>query len=157
MNVAAGTFKIVYLMAAAAVVLSCSGCAYRLYAPIPSSQERVRIVTKTPDLYVLHIAERVTTLRKPAVRNALPTDVAHVANYQVPSDGRVTVRIPSFRPNCGVYLFNRIKVGGGGHDALKTWDISIAYGGRTLRRLSLKQLRDLPADSNGYRLLKTPD
>jgi hypothetical protein len=154
---AARNFRIVYLMAAGAVVLSCCGCAYRMYAPNPSSQEHVKIVAKFPDLYALQMEERATTVGKSADRNAFHTDAAHVANYQVPSDGRVTIGIPSFRPNCGVYLFNWIKVGGGGNDTLKTWNVSIVYGSRTLRRLSLKNVRELPTDVDGYRLLKIPD
>jgi hypothetical protein len=52
---------------------------------------------------------------------------------------------------------NRIKVGGGGDDALKEWEISVLYEVRTLRTLSVKELRELPTDTGGYRLLKIPD
>lgn len=156
-NVVARTLRIVCLIAAGALVLSCCGCTYRLYAPNPPSQERVRIVAKYPDRCTLHVEERVTTLGNPAGRNALHTDVAHVMNYEVPSDGRVTITVPAFRPYCGVYLFNWIKVGGGGDDALKEWEISVLYEVRTLRTLSVRELKELPTDAEGYRLLKISD
>jgi hypothetical protein len=156
-NVVVRRLRIVYLIAVGALVLSCCGCTYRLYAPNPPSQERIRIVAKYPDRYTLHVEERVPTGRDSADGNALHTHVAHATNYQVPSDGRVTMMIPAFRPTCGVYLFNRIKVGGGGDDALKEWEISVLYEVRTLRTLSLKELKELPTDAEGYRLLKIPD
>ncbi len=121
-----------------ALTFGLEGCAYRLPGISPPSQERVRIIAKSPDLYVVHV------------------DVGHVTDYPVPVDGKVIVGIPAYRPSCGVYLFNAIKVGGA-HDPLETWVISVTSGGRSLRKLSVKQVRKLTTDSDGYHLLKLSD
>jgi hypothetical protein len=104
----------------------------------PPSQERVRIIAKSPDLYVVHV------------------DVDHVTDYPVPADGRVIVGIPAYRPTCGVYLFNSIKVGGA-DDPLGTWAITVTSGGRILRKLSVRQVEKLTTDLDGYRVLKLSD
>jgi hypothetical protein len=117
--------------------LGWDGCAYVLYVPTPPSQERVKIIGKSPDRYVVHL------------------DVGQILDYQVPPDGRVTVAVPAFSPSCGIYLFNLVKVGGG-DDPLGTWNVTVSYGGNTLRKLSVKQMRKLPTDVDGYRLLRVP-
>lgn len=146
-----------FVFALAAFVASSEACAYRLYAPVPPSEERVRLVARNPNRYVLHIEEVEPTVPKSKASGAPHVHVARVANYQIPTDGQVTIRIPSYRPNCGVYLFNVIRVGGAGDDALKLWEVSILSGVRAVRVLSLKQVRDLPTDEAGYRMLKILD
>jgi hypothetical protein len=122
----------------AAVTLALVGCTYRLPVITPPSQERIRIVAKSPDLYAVRV------------------DVGDVTDYHVPTDGRVIVGIPVYRPTCGVYLFNLIKVGGS-NDPLGTWSISVTSGGKTLRKLSVKQANKLATDLDGYHLLKLSD
>lgn len=73
--------------------------------------------------------------------------------YDVPQDGRIAVDIPSYRPPCGVYLFNTIKVGGDG-DPLKTWTVSITRNGKTVRKQSLRATQKSPKDEAGYHLVK---
>jgi hypothetical protein len=76
-----------------------------------------------------------------------------VKQYDVPHDGRVAIDIPSYRPPCGVYLFNAIKVGGDG-DPLKTWTVSITRNGKTFRKQSLRVTQKTPTDEAGYHLVK---
>jgi hypothetical protein len=61
------------------------------------------------------------------------------------------------RPYCGVYVFNLIKVGGGGDDALKDWEVSVLRDLRSVRTLTLKDVGKLPMDAAGYHILKIED
>ncbi|MBS1804886.1 MAG: hypothetical protein JST28_16115 [Acidobacteria bacterium] len=70
----------------------------------------------------------------------------------VPNDGRVTFTVPWHRSSCGVYLFGKIEVGGDS-DPLQQWQIRVMSNGREVRKLSLRELAQLPADAAGYRLL----
>lgn len=74
-----------------------------------------------------------------------------VKQYDVPHDGRMAVDIPSYRPPCGVYLFNAIKVGGDG-DPLKTWIVSITRNGKTVRKQSSRATQKSPQDEAGYQV-----
>jgi hypothetical protein len=112
-----------------------TSCAYRLYGSFPPSQERIKIIATAPQEYVLSV------------------DTGEVTEIKVPADGRVLASVPTYRPRCGVYLFNEIKVSGGGAP-LKNWHVSATHAGRTVRTLSLRQVRDLPVDEAGYHLQK---
>ena len=102
-------------MSVAALLLS--GCAYRLPPPVPPSQDRVRIVATDPQQYVLRVETETTAV------------------IQVPADDRVTIGVPWHRKSCSVYLFNQIKVGGGG-DPLRAGALSSS----TPERLSASSL-----------------
>jgi hypothetical protein len=117
------------------LVLTLTGCAYRLPAFAPPSQELVRIVASTPEKYTVQV------------------NTGTVNNYDVPHDGRIKVGIPPYRPSCGVYLFNAVKVGGYG-DPLKNWTVSVNRNGKTLRKLSLQATKKLPTDDAGYRMVR---
>ena len=117
---------------------ACEGCTYRLYAYHPPSQERVKIIARSPNLYAVHV------------------DPVDKKAYPVPADGKILVSIPTYRPTCGVYLFNQIKIGGT-HDPLGTWAVTVTSGRRTARKLSIRQMQHLMTDSDGYRLLSVPD
>jgi len=131
--------KVLFLaVVGSALTFGLEGCTYRLPVISPPSQERIRIIAKSPDLYVVHV------------------DVDHITDYPVPADGRVIVGIPAYRPSCGVYLFNAIKVGGA-DDPLETWAITVTSGDRTLRKLSVRQVKKLTTDLDGYRLVKLSD
>src|ERR1700726_5311387 len=122
----------VSLMGAA---LTLASCAYRLPAFAPPSQGLIRIVGDAPEQYSVQV------------------NTGTVKEYDVPHDGRIKVGIPAYRPSCGVYLFNAMKVGGA-DDPLGTWAIPVTSGGRTLRKLSVRQMKKLTTDLDGYRLLK---
>jgi hypothetical protein len=117
------------------LVLTLTGCAYRLPAFAPPSQEMVRIVASTPEQFTVQV------------------NTGTVNNYDVPNDGRIKVGIPPYRPSCGVYLFNTLKVGGYG-DPLKSWTVSINRNGKTVRTLSLRATQKLPTDEAGYRIVR---
>jgi len=115
-----------------------TGCAYRLPAGDPPSHETVRILVPSPEQYVFSV------------------NTGSTVSYAVPANGRVTMVIPGYRPSCGVYLFDNIKVGGD-EDILKVWSISIKHNGKVVRNISLRKLRSFPTDQDGYRILKIND
>jgi hypothetical protein len=116
-------------------VLMFASCAYRLPAPSPPSQELIRIVANVPEQYAVQV------------------DTGTVNEYYVPHDGRIKVGIPSYRPSCGVYLFDAIKLGGYS-DPLNSWSISVNRQGKTVRKLSLRAIQKLKTDEVGYRIVK---
>lgn len=138
-------------LSAVTLAFFCEGCAYRLYAPLPPSTERLRVVANNPEHYRLHIQERAIPEDKS--ERTPHTRVFHETDYAIPSNGLVTITIPAYRPDCGVYLFNWVKVGGGGDSTLKLWELTVLSEMRPVRVLSLNQVRDLPSDTAGYRLI----
>ena len=114
--------------------LTLAGCAYRLYAPTPPSHGLIRIVADSPEQYSVQV------------------NTGTVKQYDVPHDGRIAVDIPSYRPPCGVYLFNEIKVGGDG-DTLKSWTVSFTRNGKTVRKQSLRVTQKSPTDEAGYHIV----
>lgn len=146
------TRRSTHWIVATLLAVTSMGCAYRLYPPVPPSEEHVKLVAKSPERYVIHVQELTTAGEQ---QNPDAPAVVHVVrNYDVPADGRVTIKVPSYRPYCGVYLFNLIKVGGGGDDALKLWEVTVLSDVRGVRTLSLKELKHLPMDSSGYHILR---
>ena len=123
------------LVGALAVVTT--GCAYRLPAPSLPTQEHIRVIAKMPELYVLSV------------------NTGTVTSYDVPPKGRVIINVPSYRPTCGVYLFTVIKVAG--HDPLKYWDLSVVLKGKTIRKMSLRKVRELAIDQEGYHILRAEE
>jgi len=116
-------------------VLTQAGCAYRLPTIAPPSQQLVRIVTIAPEQYTVQV------------------NTGTVKEYDVPHDGRVKVGIPSYRPSCGVYLFNAIKVRGY-CDPLKGWIVSVTSNGKTVRKQSLRVTQKSPTDEAGYHMMR---
>ena len=127
--------RVLHIIACLATALQSLGCAYVMTAPTPPSQERIRIVAKAPEAYVVHV------------------EAGRSVDYQVPPDGRLTLAVPAYRRACSVYLFNAVKVSDGG-DPLKGWAVEVNASGKAVRRLSFRQLTKLATDSDGYRLLK---
>jgi hypothetical protein len=116
-------------------VLTLAGCAYRLPTIAPPSQQLVRIVAMVPEQYTVQV------------------NTGTVKEYDVPHDGRIKVEIPSYRPNCGVYLFNAIKVRGDG-DPLKSWIVSFTRNGKIVRKQSLRVTQKSPTDGAGYHMVR---
>lgn len=112
-----------------------AGCAYRLPTIAPPSQQLVRIVANAPEQYSVQV------------------NTGTVSDYDVPHDGRIKVAIPSYRPSCGVYLFNAIKVRGYG-DPLKSWTVSVNRNGKTVRNQSLRVTQKSPTDEAGYHIMR---
>ena len=111
------------------------GCVYYALPVVnPPSQERVNIVAKSPESYVIRIkAERSQ-------------------DYPVPPDGRVSVGIPAYRPGCRVSV-TAIKVSNG-YDPLKDWTVEVREGDVAVRSLSVRQLSRLRPDAEGFRVIK---
>lgn len=76
-----------------------------------------------------------------------------VNEYDVPHDGRIRIAIPSYRPSCGVYLFDKIKVGEY-RDPLNGWIVSITRNGKTVRKQSLQVTQKSPTDEAGYHIVR---
>ena len=76
-----------------------------------------------------------------------------VSEYDVPHDGRIKVEIPAYRPSCGVYLFDAIKIRGNG-DPLKSWMVSVRRNGKTVRKQSLRATQKSPMDGPGYHIVR---
>jgi hypothetical protein len=116
-------------------VLALAGCAYRLPPVTPASQELIHIVANAPEQYAVEV------------------NTGTVREYDVPNDGRIKIGIPPYRLNCGVYLFDAIKVGGYG-DPLNNWIVSITRNGKTIHKQSLRVTRKSPTDEAGYHIVK---
>lgn len=116
-------------------VVTLAGCAYRLPTIAPQYQQPVRIVATAPEQYIVQV------------------NTGTVNEYEVPHDGRIEVGIPSYRPSCGVYLFNAIKVRGDG-DPLKDWILSVTRNGKIIRKQSLRVTQKSPTDEAGYHIVR---
>lgn len=116
-------------------VLTLAGCAYRLPTVAPASQQLVRIVAIAPERYSVQV------------------NTGTVNEYDVPHDGRIKVGIPSFRPSCGVYLFNAIRIRGYG-DPLKSWTVSVTHNGKAVHKQSLRVTQKSPTDEAGYHIVR---
>ncbi|HTI97720.1 MAG TPA: hypothetical protein VL527_02365 [Dongiaceae bacterium] len=96
------------------------------------SQQKLQIQAAAPTNYVVHVAD------------APPVPVA--------ADGRVTFTVPSLPRGCSTYVLNFIKIGDG--SPLNVRAIQVWRDGEIVRQLSLNQLSHLPADAEGYHILK---
>jgi len=95
----------------------------------------LRYVANTPEQYTVQV------------------NTGAVTEYDVPHDDRIKIGIPSYRPSCGVYLVNAIKVRGYG-DALNGWTVSITRDGKTVRKQSLRVTQKSPTDESGYHMVR---
>src|SRR5262245_16050213 len=114
------------------------GCAYALPIASRPTDVKLRVQAPHPDSY----AVRVAAIEPPS-------------DYHVPTDGRVSFIVPSFRHGCSVYLFGAIKIADGTPEHLRV--IEVRRDERVLRRFSLTQLTSLPEDEAGYRIVRVGD
>ena|SRR5665811_337302 len=113
-------------------ILSLTGCAYRMAAPlVQSSPERLRVVASAPENYYVLIRS------KP---------------HQLGPDGRITFDLQMIHRGCSVYLFDRIPIRRVPAPT-KEKVVFVMIGKRTLAKLSVRDLSKLPLDSGGFRLL----
>lgn len=108
------------------------GCVYALRPSNQPSQERIRVQTATTQRYSIRVADRI--------------------DYPIPPNGRVIVDIPQLERGCATYLFGVAKVSDSSPEEVAV--IVLKKDGRTIRKLSLNDLKKLPIDSQGYRLVK---
>ena len=110
------------------------GCVTALHPYNQPSQKKLRLMSPAPQ----HLAVRVAT-----------GDA-----YPVGSDGRVTVNVPRLERGCAVYLFGFIKVKDCRAEDVQA--IHIRRDARTVRRMSLNDIDQLPVDAAGYHLVRVP-
>src|SRR5579871_3262430 len=120
-------------IACSACLLASVGCTYSLPAPSPPSQERVRVLAKSPESYILRLSS------------------GRSLDFPVPQNGKVTLSIPPISRSC-IVRFMGMRVSGG-HESLNDWTISVNASGKSAKTLTLRQLAKLPTDSEGFRLL----
>lgn len=97
----------------------------------------------TPSQQKLHIQTASTT--------NLVVCVTDTSRFPVSDDGRVVFVVPRLQRGCDAYLFGFIKVRDGSPERLPA--IHVLRGERTLRKLSLQKLGELPVDAEGYHIL----
>lgn len=114
-----------------AVCLALMGCVHADGPYNQPSQGKLRLETGTPQTYTVQVAS------KPEV--------------PVGANGRVVVDIPRLERGHKTYLLGA-KVGESSADDITA--ICVKKAGRTIRKLSINDLKKLPADSEGYRVLK---
>lgn len=78
--------------------------------------------------------------------------VADMPEIPVRADGHVVVEIPPLRRGHKTYFLGVLKVSESLPEDIAA--IAVKKGGRTVRKLSLKDLKQLPTDREGYKLLK---
>jgi hypothetical protein len=112
-----------------------SGCAYRLPVSNLPSQQRLMIVARSPERYVVHVKASDT------------------AEFPVSRDGRVTIDVPRLPRASSVYLFNLIRINGG-VKPLTSKSVQLLDSGYIATKLSLAEIEKLPSDASGYHILK---
>ena len=114
------------------------GCAYALPIASRPTDVKLRVQTSHPERHTVRVAATEP-----------PSD------YPVPSDGRVSFTVPSFRQGCSVYLLDVIKIADRTPERLRV--IEVRRDERVIRRFSLTQLTSLPEDAAGYRTVRVGD
>jgi hypothetical protein len=112
-----------------------SGCAYRLPVLNIPSEQRLMIVAKSPERYVVRV-------------NASDSE-----EFPVGSDGRVTIDVPRLPRTCSVYLFDRIRISRGVEPS-RTKAIELLDNDNIAAKLSLGEIAKLPMDASGYHILE---
>jgi len=99
------------------------------------SQEKLRLETPTPEAYTVQVANR----------SEVPVGV----------DGRVVVEVPRLERGHTTYLFGVVRIGESSPEDSDA--IHLMKNGRAVYKLSLNDLKDLPTDGEGYRLVKVEE
>lgn len=115
-----------------AMCAALAGCVHTDGPYNQPSQEKLRLESKVPQAYAVQVADR--------------------AEVPVGADGRVVVEIPRLQRRHGTYLFGVAKVSESSPEDMA--GIALKKEGRTVRKLSLNDLKGLPTDGDGYKLLK---
>ncbi len=114
------------------LTLGLSGCTYALQPYNTPGPEKLQIVSARTGLYAIRIDGHGDT--------------------PVGPDGRVIVAVPALPRGCSPYLFGLIKIGDGSPERLKA--VHVLRNGNIVRKLSLREIHDLPTNPDGYRLVK---
>lgn len=114
-----------------AALLSLIGCVRALRPYNAPSQQKLQLQTAQPTNCVVR--------------------VAGTNDYPAAADGRVEFEVPRLPRGCDVRLFGLVKIQDGSPENLRA--IQVLCNGKTVRKLSLTELGDLPVDSTGYHIL----
>ena len=114
------------------MVVILSGCVYALHKSNTPGTEKIRLVVAPGSQYAIRIENHGETA--------------------VPADGTLDLIVPRLPGSCSVYLFGLIKIRDGDPESLRI--IQVLREGKIVRRLSLHVLQKLPADKDGYRLIR---
>jgi hypothetical protein len=118
----------------AMLIAPLAGCAYRLPAGSPRQEQRIKLVSPSPEQFTLRV--RLSELR----------------DYPVPPNGRVTLDIPAYRGGCTVYLFHKIRITRGPNPYTEK-RVELLAGRNKVHRISIQQIAHLPLDPDGYHVL----
>ena len=132
-TVSLSRFKLSGATALGSAVLS--GCAFRLPVFNVPSQQRLVIVGRSPERYVVCV------------------QASEIGEFPVAADGRVTIDVPRLPRACSVYLFDRIRISRG-IQPFTTKAIHLIGSGNLLAKLSLADIANLPLDTSGYHILR---
>ena len=119
----------------ACILMLCAAVAGCVIADLPynePTQQKLRLDSRTPEAYKVQVADK--------------------AEVPVGTDGRIIVDVPRIGRGHKTYLFGFAKVNERSAEDIPA--ISVKRNGRTVRKLSLGELKMLPSDSEGYRLVK---
>lgn len=114
------------------VCAALAGCVHADGPYNQPSQEKLRLESKAPKAYTVQVADK--------------------AEVPVGADGRIVIEIPRLQRSHKTYLFGIAKVGESSTEDVAA--IALKKDGRTVRKLSLNDLKHFPTDSEGYRVLK---
>jgi hypothetical protein len=115
-----------------AVCASLTGCVHADGPYNQPSQEKLRLESKTPQAYTVQVADK--------------------GEVPVGAEGRVVVEIPRLQRGHTTYLFGVAKVSESRPEDVAT--VALKKKGRTVRKLSLSDIKELPTDGEGYKLVK---
>jgi hypothetical protein len=105
-----------------------TGCAYALRPYNSPSQQRLQVISTSPERWVIRVAE--------------------IKNYPVGTNGYVTFDVPRLPRGCAVYLFGVVKIADARSEDVRA--IQLVRDGTLVRKLSLRQIYHLPTDGHGY-------
>ncbi|MEO7299851.1 MAG: hypothetical protein ABI042_14890 [Verrucomicrobiota bacterium] len=125
-----------YLLALSIIFLFC-GCVNSLHPYNTPSDQTLKIVSPTPQQYVLKVNDALNGLSK---------------HYEVGSDGIVNFHVPSLPRGCAVRFLDVIKIAD--HRLEDVQAIELVKDGKSVRKLSLDDIAKLELDPNGIPRLK---
>jgi hypothetical protein len=115
-----------------AVCAAATGCVVADGPYNQPSRVKLHLESPTPQAYTVHVASN--------------------AAFPVGADGRVVVDVPRLERGHATYLLGVAKVSQSSPYDIAAIDLK--EGGKTVRKLSLNDLKKLPTDSEGYTLVK---
>jgi len=124
--------RLAFLLSLSILFAFVAGCVHALHPYNQPSQQKLRLQSLGPQEYTIRVADK--------------------ADYSVPADGRVVVEVPQLDRGCATYLFGVLKVNDSSPYDVPA--IQVKKHDRAIRKLSLNDLKKLPTDTEGYRVVK---